>query len=864
MKVKTLLIAFFIFSILLCNINFLYGQDSEFVFKAELEKFVKSKITDLGKEAIPKEKFLIQQMRMLNEEIRLRVDYTDDVRDRYFNNLEMKLDEIKNLKARLNRVGGGGLLSFIAELQQRIEETIETGKIDFKRQKVFEDGIQLIYLAEEMVNLDPNARVDDNPELTKHLRSSKQKFITEFGESSSKVFSGSSSSKGQTASIFDLFRQWKLTNTYKYEVRWTDVQIVKNKLLRNSTGMQRDRMLKREISNASTAFNYGYYKLADKSFEEIISRFKDINAKDDIYYYWGESKFNLGQYNAANELYLKLVDEFTTSSFASGAYAKLIFISYHFEKYNDLNRYFNEYEKYATLSEPEYDAVHLIASNAAFNAGNFETAIEIGSKIGPNSFNYYDAQFLIGKSYCGAENFDQAESVFGGILRIKGLEPELRFDVLLKIAYIKFEKELYPQVLSTLDQIGLNYYYYDQVLITYSWTLYKMELANPNTLERDFSYVKQNLKNMMDQYSESDYYLEAKTLLGFVYQLEEKVNSALNEYDYVYQSRFTKDRSDDMIAERDSLKHRLRTTERLVEKALATRNKAAFKKAKKVNLHLNDLYMKVSYNDVSSSGTAARIEVKRVAAQIHELDRIKKAAQEKGDTNVANRAGVLRSRLMRVLTSFPVSNTISPLGLNYFDEHPLARKESVIEDQNSKVLAMRTRAGDERLTTINQIAEIENNIANAKSNKDYSELIHLEIQSDKFKTLEQKLDYLESYSYSLGFQDSHIDLQRWSDFGGFGIANVNFELKNIKSKNMSVYNDQIVKINSILNSRKRLIEHKIQLIEGEINLMTRKVRQQERLREREELNRKFEESYFDTHTTEIESTSDVPPEFNEE
>ena len=81
---------------------------------------------------------------------------------------------------------------------------------------------------------------------------------------------------------------------------------------------------------------------------------------------------------------------------------------------------------------------------------------------------------------------------------------------------------------------------------------------------------------------------------------------------------------------------------------------------------------------------------------------------------------------------------------------------------------------------------------------------------------------------------------------------------------MSVYNDQIVKINSILNSRKRLIEHKIQLIEGEINLMTRKVRQQERLREREELNRKFEESYFDTHTTEIESTSDVPPEFNEE
>ena len=403
MKVKTLLITLFIVSILLCNTNIVYAQNNDFVFKAELEKFVKSRITSLGKEAIPKEKFLIQQMRMLNEEIRLRVDYTDDVRNRYFNNLEMKLDEIQSLKTRLNRVGGGGLISFIAELEQRIKETIETGKIDFKRQKVFEDGIQLIYLAEEMVNLDPNARVEDNPELTKHLRSSKQKFITEFGESSSKVFSGSSRSESQDASIFDLFKQWKLTNTYKYEVRWTDVQIVKNKLLRNSTGMQRDRMLKRELSNASTAFNYGYYKLADKSFEEIINRYKDINTKDDIYFYWAESKFNLGQYNAALDLYLKLVNEFATSSLAANAYAKLIFISYHFEKYNDLDRYFNEYERYASLNDPEYDAVNLIAANAAFNANKYEKAVNIASKIGPNSEHYYDAQFLMGKAYCGAE-----------------------------------------------------------------------------------------------------------------------------------------------------------------------------------------------------------------------------------------------------------------------------------------------------------------------------------------------------------------------------------------------------------------------------------------------------------------------------
>jgi TolA-binding protein len=846
------------------NLHAQYETDEDLIFKAELEKFVKDKITEIGKEAIPKEKFLIQQMRMLNEEIRQRVSYTGDVRDRYFDNLQLKLDEINNLKTRLNRVGGGGLIAFINELEKRIEETIETGKIDFKRQKVFEDGIQLLYLAEEMVNLDPNARVEDNPEISKELKSSKQKFINEFGESSSKIFSSSRKSGSEDASIFDLFKQWKLTNTYKYEVRWTDVQIVKNKLLRNSTGEQRDRMLKRELTNAATQFNFGYYKQSDKCFEEIINRFDQINNKDDIYYYWAESKFNLGQYNAAYDLYLKLVDEYPTSSLSAATYAKLIFIAYHFEKFSELNRFYSEYEKFASFSDPEYAAVQLIAANSAYNANNYETAVNIAVKIGPNSSNYYDAQFLLAKAYSGAENLEQAESVYNGLLLKKGLKPEQRFDVLLRLAYINFEKELYPQVLTLLDQININYSFYDQVLMTFSWTLYKMELANPTILNRDFTLVVEYLKKMINDYPESDYYLEAKTLLGYVYQLEEKVNSALNEYDYVYKSRFTKERSDEMIVERDSLKQMLRTTERLVEKALATRKKEAFKKAKKVNSHLNDLYMKVSYNDISSSGMAARNEVKRVAAQIHELDRIKKSAEEKGDLAVLQRAKLLRSRLMRVLTTFPVANTISPLGLNYFDEHPLARKESVIEDQNSKVLAMRSRSERERSTTIDKIADIDRDINQAKANKDYSDLIHLEIQRDKFKSFEQKLDYLESYSYSLGLQDSYVDLQRWSDFGGFGIANVNFELKNLKSKKMSAYNDQIVKINNILNTRKQLIEHKIQLIEGEINLMTRKVRQQERLREREELNRKFEESYFDTHTTEADDTNVVPPEFNEE
>ncbi len=860
MQVKTpfviLIICYF-----LANYSFVVAQNNsgdDYLFNAELEKIIKKKTTNLGKNAIPRERFIVQQMRMLNDEIKSRISNAGELRKKYFDNLESRLSEIDALKSRLSNSGARTLIAFINDLETRIESTIESGRIDYKRQKVFEDGIQLLYIAEEMVNLDPSAQLENNPQISKSLESSKQKFINTFGESATTKSSGVQ--KSSTASIFNLFKEWQLTNTYKYEVRWTDVQIIKNKLLMNGTAAEKNRMLQREIEQAGQAFNFGYYDLADRSFGEIINRYDFVVNKDDLFYYRGEAIYNLGQYNAARDIFTKLVDLYPTSSFATAAYSKLIFISFHFEEYDQLDHLYSEYERVSSTSNPDYYNVQIVAANAAYNLGNYENAVNIVTKVNPISDLYYDAQMLLGKSYAGAENFDQAEAVFNGVLRTKGLDPELRFNVLLKLAFINYEKESYFKALAILDKINSKYSSYDQVLITYSWTNYRQELAKPLAINRDFSKIIGYIKKLTKMYPESDYTLEAKTLLGYVYQTEERVQSALGEYNFVYNSRFTKKHSDQLIGERDSLKQMLKTTERLVEKALKTKNKAAFYKAKKVNNNLSERFKKISYTDISSTGVAARNEVKRVARQIKELDRISQVAELRGETKIQHRAKLLRRRLVSVLKSFPITSKISPLGINYFDEHPLARKESVIQDQNAKVLAMRERSKVERKNVLQNIDNINGNIEQAREEKDYKELVHFEIQKHKFDDLEKKLDYLESYSYTLSPQESFINLQKWSDFGGFGIANVNFAIKSLKSQKVSEYSDQISKINSILDSRKRLLDYKIQQIEGEISLMTRKVRQQERLREREELNRKFEESYFDTHTTEVENSNVLPPE----
>jgi hypothetical protein len=206
----------------------------------------------------------------------------------------------------------------------------------------------------------------------------------------------------------------------------------------------------------------------------------------------------------------------------------------------------------------------------------------------------------------------------------------------------------------------------------------------------------------------------------------------------------------------------------------------------------------------------------------------------------------------------------SVLGINYYDEHPHARKESLTEDQNKKIIEMRQEADRQQKDLEKIITQLDRQIQQAKRAKDYKTLVLLDIKKDRYKDLIRKFDFFKTISYDTKIEKTDIQLEKWSNYGAFGIANVNFSVRQNDKEKVAYYSEQINRINSILNTRKNLLDYKIGLIDGEINFMTRKVRQQERLRERAELDRKFEETYFDTHTSEFEETETAPPNFNDE
>ena len=208
----------------------------------------------------------------------------------------------------------------------------------------------------------------------------------------------------------------------------------------------------------------------------------------------------------------------------------------------------------------------------------------------------------------------------------------------------------------------------------------------------------------------------------------------------------------------------------------------------------------------------------------------------------------------------------SEFGINYFDEHPFARKESMIEHDNASIQKMREEVSQQKMEVDTRLAQLDVDIENAKARRDYKKVINLEISKDRFQDLKKNLDLMETRAYTFDIRTSNINVDEWSDYGAFGVANVNFAVKQMKQEEITHLLDQVNQINQFLEKRKENIEHKIDQINQEITVMTRRVKEQERRREREEMKRRFEESYFDTHDSELNYKQDTtsPAKLNEQ
>jgi hypothetical protein len=290
----------------------------------------------------------------------------------------------------------------------------------------------------------------------------------------------------------------------------------------------------------------------------------------------------------------------------------------------------------------------------------------------------------------------------------------------------------------------------------------------------------------------------------------------------------------------------------------ARSSKASPEKAYMLQKKLYRPYIRVTYLDLSSGGFGIQREIDQLNEKLRQLEQLRQEAKAQERPDLVKRIEKMEYRIYYAINTMNAERSSGALGRNYFDVHPLARKESVLESRNKQVLKMRQDIEAQRKEIVKRLNELEIQINQARRDKNYKKLVALELSKQHFSDLMKKLDFLETQAYSMDLRKSNINLNKWSDYGVFGLTNVKFNVKEKTVKEVEQMQKRIQDINQFLKLRRQNIEHKIRQINEQIIVMTRKVRQQERLRKREEMNRQFEETYFDTHDTELNYDTGEP------
>ena len=818
---------------------------SEEDFQVSLTRYVRQLLTSYYAESLPQEKFLIAMMRLVNREMDNRITNRGEAIEKYFTELRGQMNELEQLKSRLNREQIYELDSFINELEKRMKMSLESGEINYKQKKVFEDALQLLYIAEEMIKLD---QLSDRGNLSRNINQSKDKLLNAFGE----VGNLELVPLDVAPTIFNLFDEWTKTDSYKYSARLMDVKIARSHLLKSGSIEQVNRMFNEQLRYAYSSFNYFEYDLAERVLEDLVETYREVGVKDfeDVYYYQAESNFALNRFFKAREILQTMLDEYPQSVYLSGIYSRLIQISYKFAEFDQVRSLFTSYQNVASPGQEDYYDVQFIVALSLYEQADYNRAVEILLSFPKKSDYYYFAQYMMGTIYAAGQNYDLAYGVLEPLIESKKTPPEFYNRSLLKLAQISYERGDYLTSIKYAELVPDNFVRYDKVLNILTWAHFTIQQTTESDPDRrDYTQAKLYAYMLLQEFYSSEYRMEAQSLLGYIYQSENDLSLAKDFYQDVYKTKVERIDLVESYFTTDSLKSQYLQSLASIEDALRQDDRQAYASAARSYESYNRKMWEQQINDKSLIGEQVSGEITNLINQLTELNDLKKQAEKQNNTYAILRIDEQMDRIRTSLDGYSKAEIQQALYINSF---PVAKKVATYDFNLQKNEELRKEILDELMLIDEQIQKLNVDIDRARLTANYDLLVKLEQKVRHLDEMKKKYDQLYSYSMELSPGETYAEFDRWGEFGAVGIIDVNFGQRDKLQEQMSqvstVYNSIVDKI----VQRREVVEDQLKKIEAEIRFMTMKARLEERQRLRAEREQSFRETYFDTRTTEFE------------
>ena len=818
---------------------------SEEEYQVALTKYVTSMLTSYYSESLPQERFLIALMRLVNNEMGNRITNRREAIERYFNDLRNQISELQQLQTRLHNSGIHELDNFIDELDERMKMALQSGEINYKQKKVFEDALQLLYIAEEMIKLD---QLSDPSSLNRKISKSKDQLLNAFGE----VGDLETVPLDVAPTIFNLFDEWKKNDSYRYTARLLDVKIARSKLIKSGSIEQVNRMFNTQLHFAYSSFNYIEYDLADRLLEDLVMSYQNAGVRDfeDVFFYWGESNFALNRFVKTRDIFTEFLQKYPGSVYLSRTYSRLIQLSYKLEEYNEVIKYYSAFQDVTSPTQEEYYDVQFVVALSYYENTDFNRAVEILLSFPEKSEYYFFAQYLVGTVYTAGQNYDLAYDIFESMAISRKTPPEFNNRSLLKLSQISYERGDYLASIDYAELVPKTFSRFDKVLNILLWSHFMMEKERqPDPLQRDFTQAKIYAFKLLQDYYSSEYRMEAESLLGYMYQSENDLMLAKDFYTDVYKSKMERNDLRENLILTDSLLGLHQDAVTRKENALRNDDREAYIEAAGVS----EEYYRKAWDELiaDKSGIGARVssEITDLVNQLSELNQLKKIAVRQENEYAIKKIESLMDGIKSSLDLYSEADIQRALFINAY---PVAKKVAIADFQAQKNEELQQDIKEEMVQIDVQLERLNVEIERAKLLKNYEMLVALEQKERHLLEIRKNYDQLFTFAMGLEPGESYEDFDRWGEFGAVGIIDVNFgqrdKLQGQMSKVSTVYNSIMDRI----SQKREVVEDQLKKIDAEIRFMTMKARLEERQRLRAEREQAFRETYFDTRTSEFE------------
>jgi hypothetical protein len=669
--------------------------------------------------------------------------------------------------------------------------------------------------------------------------------INSYFGTSAPIYKEESAKQG---TLVDYITEWELSQVVNFQVAEGQLLVLQKKLIDRATLAQRSLLAKDLFRRALVRFNTAMYSEATHIFETLLESNKYIKNKYQVNYYLGLSYFYLSMFEKAKLSLESVLGTPKEDQVVAFSLLKIYVTSSNSEKVENLRSRFDKLSSARKLSDDFY----FVLGRYYLEHEKYQDAVASFQRVSNNYHLSIDSKY-----YQSIANYSinqkASKSSLYQLLANEDLTLDIRHEILIKLAYMHFMDKNYSAALQEYRKIDAeNCYGYERVLLGIAWCFYEQE---KKTDKANYTSVITLVNEVLRNYPNSDYFNEAKALIGYVKQKSGYYTEASKDFSYLFESKAFSLFSDKLLFELDSLKATRREINNLKEKALLKNDRTSFARLDNLSYSVDKKIFRLTYMDVSSVSANTNSDLSSVMDQVTEFERLKVLAEKKNDQDVLKRIDQNLLRLYSVINKYKQGTSNSLFGINYFKEHRLARKVSIAKHQAKKYSLLESETS-EQLAKINEkIRSLKSERIRAKESNSFRKLVDIDLALERLQTTEGRLDYLKTLSSSVEEKKLASNLDKWANYGAYQLTNIQYAQKQKYEEENEKNSETIATINKLMSDRNVYLAEQIKQIENRIYNMTRRETRKRRIAERNKNKEFYETEFFDERKSEVNEDS---------